>query len=653
MKGRTPMSHRHRRRLRLLAIGCPLLVALILVNGPPLIAFGQATYHNWKINTAAYKRQYGHWVNVNIPADHKINAVHAVLLSSGKVLVMAGSGNNIGNFNAGRFESELYDPVNNTFKKLKTPYDMFCSGHFILPDGNVLIAGGTARYEVLASQVRYAAGVMSIANRSTTLSLNLPIGTTFQSPTGQLYRSTVAVTVLPARKTIQQVRGRAAQVTEPSYAPVWVKAEHRGGSPVSKTARVYSIVGLPESAAQNLQASAYSITRSEQNFWGTRKSYIFNVKTERYEKVSNLNVARWYPTLVGLKNGNVLAVSGLDQYGQIIAGRSEEFSPTTDRWTLQPRLTKGFPTYPALFLMPNGDLFFTGANTGYGPADKAWRTPGIWNPNTNTFQPLGAGLTAANQTETAGSALLAPAQAQKYAIVGGGGVGTSNLSTGRIEVIDLRSKHPVWKPDGRLPTGTRYPEVVLMPTDNVLISGGSKDYRGEHGSDLMTAHMWDPSNGMLMSMAGPLVGRDYHSEGVLLPDGRVLTLGGNPLYGNKQDTTPQVFRKQISIYSPPYLFHGARPSLTGGPSAVDRGDSYSFTTPDAASIAKVRLVHPSAVTHVTDVQQRSIAVSFTHEHGALRLTIPTGSGLVPSGYYMLFVDNNRGVPSVARWVHVA
>jgi hypothetical protein len=64
------------------------------------------------------------------------------MLNTGKVLIMAGSGNNKGNFRAGRFESEVFNPATNTFKKIKTPYDMFCSGHLILPDGNVLIAGG-------------------------------------------------------------------------------------------------------------------------------------------------------------------------------------------------------------------------------------------------------------------------------------------------------------------------------------------------------------------------------------------------------------------------------------------------------------------------------------------------------------------------------
>jgi Domain of unknown function (DUF1929) len=255
--------------------------------------------------------------------------------------------------------------------------------------------------------------------------------------------------------------------------------------------------------------------------------------------------------------------------------------------------------------------------------------------------------------ETAGSIILPPAQDQRYAIVGGGGVGESQLSTGRIDVVDLKSKDPRWRPDGRLPTGTRYPEVVITPNDGVVISGGSKYYRGMHGSDLMTAHMWMPNTGTISDLADPLVGRDYHSEGLLLPDGRILTLGGNPLFGDKQDTEPQIFHRQISIYSPPYLYQGPRPKLTGGPSRLQRGQTGTFTTPDSGSIVKARLMHPSAVTHVTDVQQRSIALTIKHEPGGVALTVPAGAGLVPSGWYMLFVDNGRGVPSVARWVKIS
>jgi hypothetical protein len=67
----------------------------------------------------------------------------------------------------------------------------------------------------------------------------------------------------------------------------------------------------------------------------------------------------------------------------------------------------------------------------------------------------------------------------------------------------------------------------------------------------------------------------------------------------------------------------------------------------------VRLIRPSAVTHVTNVEQRSIALDFTAGgNGAITVTVPGQPTLVPPGYYMLFVTNKAGVPSLARWVQV-
>src|ERR1700759_4195592 len=123
----TPSQRRRRRRRIQAVVGLLLLAALFAVNGPPLVSFAKSTYLNWKINTASYKRQHGHWDNLEIPADRQINAVHAVMLNTGKVLIMAGSGNDIGNFLAGRFESVIFDPAHNTFKKIRTPYDKFGS----------------------------------------------------------------------------------------------------------------------------------------------------------------------------------------------------------------------------------------------------------------------------------------------------------------------------------------------------------------------------------------------------------------------------------------------------------------------------------------------------------------------------------------------
>lgn len=66
----------------------------------------------------------------------------------------------------------------------------------------------------------------------------------------------------------------------------------------------------------------------------------------------------------------------------------------------------------------------------------------------------------------------------------------------------------------------------------------------------------------------------------------------------------------------------------------------------------MRLIRPSASTHVTDVDQRSIALDFTTSGDRITVTVPGNRNLVQSGWYMLFVDDGRGTPSKAQWVRV-
>jgi hypothetical protein len=86
----------------------------------------------------------GEWTVLNY--ESPIRAVHSTLLKNGKVLLIAGSGNSLENFNAGSFKASVWDPVTGAFNTLDVPKDMFCAGHVTLPDGRVLIQGGTISY---------------------------------------------------------------------------------------------------------------------------------------------------------------------------------------------------------------------------------------------------------------------------------------------------------------------------------------------------------------------------------------------------------------------------------------------------------------------------------------------------------------------------
>ena len=642
------MSSRWPRRvfrgLVLLAAFC----GLVALNGPTLVNAGRDAMHDYKINSPDYKAEHGHWSALDVPEDMRVNAIHAAVLRTGKVLIIAGSGNDRKNFDAGTFKTILWDPKTDKYERVRTPSDMFCAGHAFLPDGKLLIAGGTSRYEKLEEDVKHAAGAMTIKNEDPDAApVTLERGAELVSAEGHRYRTTKEVTVRPAGKVVGP---RGVATVTASETEVWVEAVERGEAPVIEKPTQFRVAGVDRRRSDDVYGFSEYLTTEKQEYWGDDTSYLFDPETERYERVEDMDLARWYPTLVGLRDGKVLSVSGLDEFGRIIDGENEIYDPATKRWTTRPDIKRTFPTYPSLFLMPGGDLFYTGSNAGYG-SDKVGRDPGIWDLGDNSFQKV-PGLRDPDQTETSGSVLLPPAQDQRYMVAGGGGIGESNRSTARTDVVDLRRRRPRFEPGPNLAEPVRYPNMVLTPDDKVMISGGSKGYRGQGNSDVLLCQLYDPKSGRMSRMADPTVGRNYHSQALLLPDGRMITMGSDPLYSDAENTKPGRFEKRIEIYSPPYLFNGERPRLTGGPESVRPGGSATFTSPDAGKVSSARLMRPSAVTHVTDVEQRSIELGLAVKGDELEVKVPEDTGLVPRGWYMLFVTTGDGVPSEARWVHV-
>lgn len=641
-----PLSVFRRYKRTLITIGALAFVAG--VNAGPMYTFVANYEHDKLINSDDYKRQYGHWDVIGLPSDVRVNAIHAALLKTGKLLIVAGSGNDETQFQAGTFKTLVYDPATGATKLIPTPTDLFCGGHAFLPNGNLLIAGGTLRYEVLQDKVTNAAGTITVKNESPAGGDRVfKAGTEFVAPNGQKYRAGADFTIVPANKVTKNGK---ATVTASEQA-VWVEAETAGQGAVTKDPAHYGITGLTGDDARNIYGLGGAMTMDKQDYHGRKDSYEFNPVTEQYEKVDDLNNNRWYPTLTGLPDGDVLAVSGLDGSGNVLDGDNEIYDPASKTWTSRPDLKHYFPTYPAIFQTSKPDtLFFSGSNSGYGPGNKG-RDPGLWDLSTNHFTPV-PGLRDADQLETSGSSWAGPVQDQRMIVVGGGGVGESTKATGRIDVIDLRDPHPQFTPGPDLPDGTRYPNVVTLPDDTSLITGGSRYYRGRDASDNHTARIYHPVTNTLSVAADPAVGRDYHSEALLLPDSRVITLGSNPLFSDEKNTISAPFEQRIEVYTPPYLFHGARPVIADGPAVVQRGQTARFATPDAARIATARLIRPSAVTHVTNVEQRSIALGLSNKDGQISVTVPGDPTIVPPGNYMLFVTDNTGVPSMARWVQI-
>ena len=365
--GTNPGTHSRMRPVR--RIMCALAMTLAgcgvaAANVPTVGGTVAGWYHHYQVTRPAYEARYGLWTRLDIPSRFRVNGIHSTLLYNGDVLIMAGSGNNQAFFNAGTFKTLLLDPATMRMRLIPTPWDLFCAGHIELPDGNILIAGGTARYENL--HPAHAGGSMTVVN-NTGQDQTLPKGTVFVGPHGAAFASAFAVRIPRARMRPGAPGGNPKIV--PSQQNVWVDAVRKGtGSVIAKASR-FRVRGLLGPQAGNLlYGIGTPMTLQKQNFEGTKDAYIFDVRTSRFVEVNSMNYARWYPTLAELGNGMVMAMSGLNGQGQITMN-SELFNPSSRRWTQGP--VHGFPTYPATFLTENGQLFFTGSNAGYGPC--RWR----------------------------------------------------------------------------------------------------------------------------------------------------------------------------------------------------------------------------------------------------------------------------------------
>jgi hypothetical protein len=332
---------------------------------------------------------------------------------------------------------------------------------------------------------------------------------------------------------------------------------------------------------------------------------------------------RWYPSTTVMGNGDVVIMAGEDQQAVTVEIPEVWSNGTVRQLTGAPAV---FPFYPRAFVAPDGRLYYAGAVGQTRFLSLAGN--GSWAPGPPRLYP----------GRNYGSAVMYDDGKIIYA----GGAYTTNTA----EIIDLNAAAPAWQWTAPMAFARRHLNLTVLPTGEVLATGG---VAGTTFNDISTgvhaAEIWNPATGKWTTLASSAITRGYHATSLLLPDGRVL-------HGGSGDGAGAPNQRNAEIFSPPYLFRGARPTITGAPSDVTYGSTFRVETPDAASITHVSFIRLGAVTHAFDQGQRFQRLAFSADAGGLQVTAPASGNRAPPGYYMIFILNGADVPSVGKIVRV-
>lgn len=419
---------------------------------------------------------------------------------------------------------------------------------------------------------------------------------------------------------------------------------------------------------------------------GERACWVYNHWQHRWVRVRDLAFeaiaslpqhqqggGRWYPTLITLENGRVIAFGGHPSHEHRPHENlnPETYSAGKDEWEVHAdrEINFSYDYYPRGHLLQDGRIFFASPISGEGC--------GIYDPQDGSFETienlpqnkLDQGFTEHYFT-TVLLPLLPEDNYQARVLATGWAGNAIRLHVGNAGWVEAGNR------DWGSPPARRNGCAILLPTGQVALVGGVEPtvVQNEDGEDVLRERdtggvqrtevyspginwgigqytqpqQWQTDN---EADAAEIV-RNYHSVALLVADGRILTAGSNinASTGHPAD----VARKEIEFYSPWYVNEDGRPEISDAPSSISYGQSFLVESADAGDIQRAALIRLGSVTHAFDADQRYVGLQILDQtDNNLRLRAPPNGGVAPPGYYTLWIINNSGLPcSRASYVKI-
>ncbi len=402
----------------------------------------------------------------------------------------------------------------------------------------------------------------------------------------------------------------------------------------------------------------------------------------RRGETGNSMFERWYPTCTLLPNGRVLVTSGgsCNAFTAEIPELYDRLATSNAFAPLDSAASGRYPGpwYPFVFSLKDSKVLHVGPflSANVPPAYMQKLTPVVgatWQNSSGTSGVRGGSAVMYTTRD--------PRNGQALMLKAGGLLSGSPLSPEIVSSIEVvRDDGTASVSSATMATPRINHNLTVLPNGKVLITGGNCAPQGLTTQAVYIAELWDPANPnsapvRLADMPNATDGtraRTYHSGALLLPDGRVLSGGGETCTA----ITPEgecfgpVHSETGDYFNPPYLYTSGnvrisdatdRPQVSGEPSFVATGNSFTLSVSAGSGnyLAQACLIRPGAVTHAFNQDQRYVPLTFTPSGpgsgaGAATRTVtaPLSADEVPPGYYMLFFLNDLGYPSIGKFVRV-
>jgi galactose oxidase len=278
-----------------------------------------------------------------------------------------------------------------------------------------------------------------------------------------------------------------------------------------------------------------------------------------------------------------------------------------------------------------------------------------------------------------GNAVMYDASQGKILTLGGASSYTEAPATRAAHIITLRGRDG--DGEGHVPEtavnveavepmhyARAFANSVVLPNGDVFTNGGvtwAKQWTDINASQI--PEMWHPQTRRFSRLAASPIPRSYHSFALLLPDARVLVGGGGLCWEACED--PSANHLDVQVYNPPYLYRGGawsgaaaaspRPEILSLSSSVAApGDEFTIVTD--GPVADVALIRYGSSTHPINTDQRRIPLwpgpgKQQQEGNRWNYTVelPRDGGVLIPGYWMVFVLDGRGVPSISARLMVS